>query len=85
MSRHPKDAFTHGRLKCEIFNSQGNPLNPEITNKKDLFKKMSMIWPQAIAQYQKKLEAQRALNEQKKKEMEEMRKKAQKEGKAPIG
>ena len=44
-----------------------------------------MIWPQAIAQYQKKLEAQRALNEQKKKEMEEMRKKAQKEGKAPIG
>ena len=77
MSRHPRDYFTAGRLKCEILDTQGNPKNPEIRNKKDLFKKMSMIWPQAIAQYEKKLEAQRAANEEKKKQMEEMRKKAQ--------
>ena len=57
MSRHPRDSFTAGRLKCEILDPKGNPKNAEITNKKDLFRKISMIWPQAIAQYQKKLDA----------------------------
>ena len=45
MIKHPRDYFTSGRLKCDLFDSNGNPRNPEIKNKKDLFKKMAMIWP----------------------------------------
>ena len=67
MIKHPRDFFTAGRLKVEILDQNDKPKNAEITNKKDLFRKMACIMPQAIAAYEEKLESQRAANEEKKK------------------
>ena len=46
-----------GRLKVQICNDNGDPINPDIKNKKELFRKMSLIWPQAQAEYEKRLQA----------------------------
>ena len=70
--KHPRDFMGAGRLKVQICNENGDPINPEIANKKELFRKMSLIWPQAQAEYEKRLTAQHEANDAKKAQMEAM-------------
>ena len=50
--KHPRDFFTAGRVKCKLTNDQGEAVNPKVgKTKKELYDKMSKIWPQAQEKY----------------------------------
>uniref|UniRef100_A0A7S0YF51 Signal recognition particle 19 kDa protein n=1 Tax=Polytomella parva TaxID=51329 RepID=A0A7S0YF51_9CHLO len=42
---YPRDWFIKGRLRVQLFNADGTPVNPTIPTRRDLMIKIAELWP----------------------------------------
>ena len=73
ISKHPKDFFNTGRIRVELEDPMGNPVNAEIgTNKRILYAKMAEEFPEAQKAYDEALAKQKENQEKHKAELEKL-------------
>ena len=59
--KHPRDFWGHGRLKIELVDGSGRPVNSSIgTSKRKLFEAIGNMIPEALVQYEDTLAAEKA-------------------------
>ena len=75
--KHPRDFFQSGRIKFRLVDDSDKFINPEIYNKKLLYKAMGKNWEKALEEYNRVVAEQ---NEAAEKKREEMKKQAEEQG-----
>ena len=74
LKKHPKDFFSHGRLKIQLKDESGRPMNSQIgTDRRKLYRAIGEKIPEALVKYTEILEQQKEELMEKKKQMEALR------------